>query len=758
MRIMYGLLIAIEIILMGICSYKAMNKKGRLAKIVFIYEVVAAFCGIVFLVYIYVPGITITTLCKSLTLICFDWILILLMYYTQYYTGLFHGVKIIKEAMIAFSAIDSVMLIANVWNHQIFTITEINDYEIVTEFVKTNFFYKAHFIYNYLVILLLLLSFMFMIANSSKFYSFRYEIIFIALLIGFILDIVTIRSQSIYDVSMPAYGIMCMLIYYFTLRYIPNELIENTLSLIIKDMNSGIVCFDNRGRCIYCNDILKNIYNIGTEYIDVERKYSEWLNERGSDRKDTMKTETTVSFHDIKKYYEVVYKRIFDDKNNFVCDYFIFNDKTEDIQSLEKEKYKATHDRLTGLYNKDQFYIETYKILHRNADVPYCMLCSNIRDFKFVNELFGIEKGNEVLVKQAEIMKEYASDDVIAARINSDRFAMLIPKKSFSVDMILSIIHRMQDYFKDSSFHLHIFTGVYDISDLEEPVSIMCDKANLASETIKNEYKSNIAYYTERLFESSIEERRIIGEFERAISNNEFEMYLQPQVDSSGNLYGAEALVRWQHPERGLLSPAIFIDVLEKTGFIYRLDRYMWDKAAKKLSEWKKEGKDQYHISVNISTKDFYLVDVYETFVGLVDKYDIDPVNLKIEITETTLMSDLDKNMGIIRRLQNYGFNIEIDDFGSGYSSLNMLKDISADVLKIDMGFLRASENEAKGLDILESIITLAGKLGMKVITEGVETKKQLYMLAEMGCDMYQGYYFSKPIPVDEFEKKYNIK
>lgn len=351
------------------------------------------------------------------------------------------------------------------------------------------------------------------------------------------------------------------------------------------------------------------------------------------------------------------------------------------------------------------------------------MLCSNIRDFKFVNELFGIEKGNEVLVKQAEIMKEYASDDIIAARINSDRFAMLIPKKSFSVDMILSIIHRMQDYFKDSSFHLHIFTGVYDINDLEEPVSIMCDKANLASETIKNEYKSNIAYYTERLFESSIEERRIIGEFERAISNNEFEMYLQPQVDSSGNLYGAEALVRWQHPERGLLSPAIFIDVLEKTGFIYKLDRYMWDKAAKKLGEWKKEGKDQYHISVNISTKDFYLVDVYETFVGLVDKYDIDPVNLNIEITETTLMSDFDKNMGIIRLLQNYGFNIEIDDFGSGYSSLNMLKDISADVLKIDMGFLRASENEAKGLDILESIITLAGKLGMKVITEGVETK-----------------------------------
>ena len=223
-------------------------------------------------------------------------------------------------------------------------------------------------------------------------------------------------------------------------------------------------------------------------------------------------------------------------------------------------------------------------------------------------------------------------------------------------------------------------------------------------------------------------------------------MFLQPQVDVSGKPFGSEALVRWQHPDKGLLAPGVFIDVLEKTGFVYRLDRYMWDKAVKQLAEWKKRGINDYHISVNISTKDFYLIDVYETFVGLVEKYDIDPKLLKLEITETALMSDFNKNMVIIKRLQKYGFDIEIDDFGSGYSSLNMLKDISADVLKIDMGFLRASENEVKGQDILESIIGLANKLGMRVITEGVEKKTQV-----------QGYYFSKPIPVDEFEKKYNI-
>ena len=150
-------------------------------------------------------------------------------------------------------------------------------------------------------------------------------------------------------------------------------------------------------------------------------------------------------------------------------------------------------------------------------------------------------------------------------------------------------------------------------------------------------------------------------------------------------------------------------------------------------------------------------MDVYETFTGLVQKYEIDPEMLKLEITETALMSDFKKNMAILKRLQDFGFKIEIDDFGSGYSSLNMLKDISADVLKIDMGFLRASENEVKGKDILESIIVLADKLGMEVITEGVETEKQLSMLTRMGCKMFQGYYFSRPVPVDEFEEKYGI-
>ena len=732
MKALYGVLIIIEILALGVCALKAEKRNGKLAKIVFCYESVAFLCGIIFAAYTFVPGVFVTTLCKGLTLACFDWLLILLMYYTQYYTGLFHGVRVVKLLMEAYAAIETVMLIVNAWTHHMFSVGEMTGDMIAVEFVKGSFFYQMHFIYSYVLIAILILAYLFMIARASKFYRFRYEVILSALVVGFVLDLLSIHSQSIYDVSMIMFGVMSMLIYYFTFSYVPNELIESTLSLIIRDMNSGIICFDNRGTCVYCNDLVRELYQV-------------------SGRPDVLEKDGK------EQYYEIVYKRIYDDKNNFVCDYFIFNDRTEEIESLEHEKYRASHDRLTGLLNREQFYLDTSERLQQNPDKKYCIICSNIRDFKFVNELFGIEKGNDILLRQAELMRTHTGEGALCARLQGDRFAVCMEQKAFREEMLFEIVEKIQEEVNNSSFRLHVFAGVYNIQNPKEPVSIMCDKANLASETIKNDYHSSLAYYDDELLKRSIEERRIIGEFERALEQNEFVMFLQPQVDEAGKAYGAEALVRWEHPERGLLSPAVFIDILEKAGLIYKLDRYIWEKAAEKLAEWKKNNAGAYHISVNISTKDFYLVDVYETFTGLVQKYEIDPEMLKLEITETALMSDFKKNMEILKRLQDFGFKIEIDDFGSGYSSLNMLKDISADVLKIDMGFLRASENEVKGKDILESIIVLADKLGMEVITEGVETEKQLSMLTRMGCKMFQGYYFSRPVPVDEFEEKYGI-
>lgn len=625
-------------------------------------------------------------------------------------------------------------------------------------FNNDSLWYRLHFIFTYAFVILIIFTYLYMIIKSSRMYREAYGAIAVVILIGFSFDIATIGSDSIYDLTMIIYGAIAIIIYYLTYRYVPNELIENMLSLVVRDMNNGIICYDRKGRCIYYNDLMEAIYRHGGNMSVYESKYSQWIEKLGDDRRDSMTFQTTdIEINGEKHYFEIAYKRIYDESNRVICDYFVYNDRTQMYESWEQEKYKASHDSLTGLLNRDQFYEDVHDMVNKYHDTTFYLICSNIKDFKFINEIFGMEKGNQVLIKQAKLMASNPSERTICARLMNDRFALCLPREEFDEKRVADSVKELQREFSGNSFHLHTYMGVYEIRDRDEAVSIMVDKANIAADTIKNNYDCCVAYYDEHLLEISIEQRRLLGEFEPALQKGEFVMYLQPQVNRDGAAKGAEALVRWAHPSRGILTPYAFIDILENAGLIYKLDLYIWEKAAQKLAEWKEKGYGSYHISVNISTKDFYIIDIYETFTGLINKYGIAASNLHLEITETTLMTDFEKNMNIIHKLQGVGFRVEIDDFGSGYSSLNMLKDISADVLKIDMGFLRKSENEVKGQDILESIITLAGKIGMDVITEGVETKKQLDMLTMMGCHEFQGYYFSKPVPVSEFEEKYLV-
>ena len=224
---------------------------------------------------------------------------------------------------------------------------------------------------------------------------------------------------------------------------------------------------------------------------------------------------------------------------------------------------------------------------------------------------------------------------------------------------------------------------------------------------------------------------------------------------STKQLVGGEALVRWIHPKKGAIAPGEFVPVFERNGLISDVDKYIWETACKQLRKWKNEGREDLYISVNISPRDFYFLNIFQVFTDLVKKYDIDPQNIKLEITETAIVMDFKRQLELISRLRRNGFVVEMDDFGSGYSSLNMLKDIHVDVLKIDMAFLKKAEDEERSKKILQMVIGLSKQLEMPVITEGVETKEQVKFLTEMGCDMFQGYYFAKPMSVLDFEKQY---
>ena len=429
----------------------------------------------------------------------------------------------------------------------------------------------------------------------------------------------------------------------------------------------------------------------------------------------------------------------------------------ENAAVYAKLEYRLNYDSLTKAYNRYGFYKNAQKLIKEHTDTEYCLILSDIKSFKLINEIYGENIADKILIDEVNIIRQKMKGNSVLGRLNGDIIAMVIPKEYLSEKEFSDMIKLLSDRYSNKNFRLHIYLGVYYIKDVNETIRQMVDKVSLVIMKSKGNMSNYILYYDENSYRNDIFKQQLIGEFETALNENQFCMYLQPQTDKDGNMLGAEALIRWNHPNMGLIMPGAFIECFEDAGLIYRLDNYIWEEAAKQLKIWKDSGYN-YYISVNISAKDFYHIDVYQTFKNLVSKYGIDTDKLHIEITETALSEDKQAAHKTIERLHDEGFIIEIDDFGSGYSSFNFLKDVCADVIKIDRVFLKKSSHEERGEQILRSIISLSHDIGMDVITEGGENVDQLSMLAKMNCDWFQGYYFSKPITVGDFEEKYGIK
>lgn len=424
----------------------------------------------------------------------------------------------------------------------------------------------------------------------------------------------------------------------------------------------------------------------------------------------------------------------------------------KDKERTETAGYISMHDKLTRIYNWDGFCKEVRSRMMEHPGSDYLILSGNIQNFKLVNSLFGRNIGDSVLIEISEILKEFAGKDGVVARSGGDSFSICVPKTEDVVDRLHSGIGQIRALIKSPSYHLNIHFGIYEVEDLNIPISIMSDRAYMALQTIRGNREKNIAWFDESMLKNALHEQKVISDFENNLKSGQFVIYLQPQVNSSGKIEGAECLVRWILPEGKMIPPFEFIGILEQSDLIAALDKYVWELAALQLSKWQGTPYEEMYLSVNVSPQDFYYIDVAETMIGLCKKYKIPTEKLHVEITETAIANEVQDNKQAITCLQEHGFIVEIDDFGKGSSSLSLLKDIKADVLKIDMGFLRQSENNARGNIILKMVIDMAKHLEMQVISEGVETEVQLKNLTELGCNMFQGYYFSKPIPVAAFE------
>lgn len=696
---------------------------------------------------------------QALYLFSFDMVLIYILQYSQQYTQVFNEVSPFRTGCLVVAYLDGIQLVLNTVFHNVFTLKTVQymGFQMYHIDTKTVFYY-LHFAFAYCLVFCIIASFTIKIIQIPYFYRKKYFPILAVMCVIVAINFGCSVSEFPMDMSLPFFVCAAILICYLTLYRSPSELIDKTLSIVVTEMNSAVICFDINNECVYANERALNIFRTASSSESTLSEYVHgWIKEHDIADRDSFEWSEQKNIDNETYYFDIEYRKLFDKKNEYIGFFLNLIDNTEKHSAFEKERYLATHDSLTGIYNKNYFAVKAAEILKEDPDEEWLLLSSNIKDFKLINDLFGLEKGNEVLKMEADLLKEQCGKGIVYGRTGGDKFAVCIPKARFSEQKFMHAIQTMGHAFNNDLYHFHIYVGVYEITDRNEDISVMCDKANLAIKTLNENYDKSIAYYSDTILNNTIEEKQLVGDFDKALAEKQFCMYLQPQTTSEGKVLGAEALVRWQHPKRGLIFPGDFIEVFERTGLIYRLDKFVWELAVQKLAEWQKNGRNDLYISVNISTKDFYYMDVYKTITNLVEKYEIIPSTLKLEITETAIMTGTDGELERIEKFRKYGFQVEIDDFGSGYSSFNTLKDMDVDVLKIDMGFLRTTKPERfeKSMSIINTIISLTRTLGLSVVTEGVETKEQVDKLTQMGCGVYQGYYFSKPIPVSQFEETY---
>ena len=410
-------------------------------------------------------------------------------------------------------------------------------------------------------------------------------------------------------------------------------------------------------------------------------------------------------------------------------------------------------DSLTGLYNKEFFFLYAAQYDEHHSDAVMDAIIVDINHFHMINERHGRDYGDRLLKKLGStLLSIFREDGGIVCRREADTFLIYCPHRSDYQNIIEKASAALES--EDSSGNLRLRMGVYSSSDKSVDIEHRFDRAKSASDTIRNSYNRSVAVYDMKLHESALYAEQLVDDFSNAIKEEQFQVYFQPKFDirvAEPVLCSAEALVRWSHPAYGMISPGIFIPLFEKNGLIKDLDTYVWRQTAKQISEWKERFGRAFPVSVNVSRIDLYDPGIFDTLQGLLSEYGLTAADMLLEVTESAYTEDSSQIIEIIKRLRDLGFRIEMDDFGSGYSSLNMVSTLPIDALKLDMMFIRNAFSGKKDTHIIETIIEIADHLSVPVIAEGVETEDQVRTLKSLGCAIVQGYYFSKPLPAKEY-------
>lgn len=539
--------------------------------------------------------------------------------------------------------------------------------------------------------------------------------------------------------------------------------VNRTLLTKILETEFDVVCAED-GFCAV--DILKKEDDISLVLLDIQMP-----NMDGFGVMDIMKSDDKL------KDIPIVIETVNDDSNmqvkalqKGVADFIIkpFNSMVvfNRIKSILKQReimiqnarskvfeelfYKSEIDEKTGLYTKNAFYRRVTELLKNKEKEDFVIVYADMDGFKIFNDTFGVKAGDFLLSHIGTELKKEETESNIFGHWNADHFVACMARKNFNPERELEKLTRIITI--NQTFEFIVRIGIYEIDDKNTDISLMCDRALLALRSIKNDFTKRYVFYQKAMRTDLLKEQEILNEMENALNANQFTVYFQPQYNyNTKTLHGAEALVRWIHPLKGIISPGVFIPIFEKNGFISKLDEFVWERVCFLQRKWLDEGINVVPVSINISRRDIYNPNLCEHIFSLVKKYNLPPKLLRLEITESSYTDNSAQLIRVVDTLRAGGFEVEMDDFGSGYSSLNSLKTIPIDLLKMDMKFLDNNDTTQKGGVILTSVIRMAHWMNIPVLAEGVETKEQADYLLSVGCYYIQGFLLAKPMPTENY-------
>ncbi len=425
--------------------------------------------------------------------------------------------------------------------------------------------------------------------------------------------------------------------------------------------------------------------------------------------------------------------------------------RLEMLSCEESYRYRLAKN-ITNDKHSNSFTNEVQHLFKNNPDTKFAIVQLDVEKFKLINHTYGENIGNELITYIIDSLKFLCEDNQVYTRLTADVF-MIVTPYNVKNDIVKFVKRINKELLKFKNIQYKIVYGISLVEDKSVNLRQYGDLAAIARKSIKNNALHYYAFYNENIDENLLN-HWIETNMEEALASHQFVIYLQPKYSISSNtVVGAEALARWVHPEKGILTPIKFIPIFEQNGFIVKLDKYIWEETCKFIRNWIDLGNKPIPISVNVSRRNMINNNYINTINKLINKYQIDKKLLELEITETVDDNTVNKS---IKTLKKNGYTLLMDDFGSGYSSLNMLKNTQFDVIKIDRAFLTDFIESDRGKNIVNHTINMSQEIGLNVIAEGVETLDQAKFLSDCGCDTVQGYYYAKPMSIDEFIKKYN--